>query len=595
MAHILIVDDRAPNRDYLATVLGYYGHTVDMASDGYDALVHAGYAAPDLVISDLLMPNMDGEELARRLRAQASTAHVPIIFYTAAYLMHEARQIAERVGVQWVLAKPSEPAEVMDLVGQALGTEQVPGAAHVPRVPKAQPASGTDTTHMFRGFSQRLDQLLGGATALASGQAPPDMLGVLQDVHGFGQQLARLVRLGLEAPRERNPDALADMFCEAAQDILGVRYVGVVLLDAHGGALRHFAARGLNATVQADVAAGIVQCPAAASVLGDRHHMRMWVAANAGDETGLPPAHPPVQNLLACAVMAREDANGWMYAAQRLNGQGFTADDERIIRALAAQLGAAWESTLLHAELDRRVSERTRALEGLNSELEAFSYSISHDLRAPLQAIMGFGSVLDRKFSQLLPPDGVHYLQAVLRNAARMEKLISELLGLSRLGHQPMGAVRVVPQQSLVQECLDELAVVIGERGMDVVVGPLPDAVGNPALLRQVWTNLLGNAVKFTRRRPRARIEVGCDEADGEQVYFVRDNGAGFDMRYASSLFGVFRRLHSDDEFEGTGVGLATVQRIVRRHGGRIWALAAPDEGATFYFTLGHLRPSGPD
>ncbi len=589
MARILIVDDRSTNREYLATVLGYYGHTVDSASDGHEALAQAGYATPDLVITDLLMPNMDGEELARRLSTQPATAGVPVIFYTAAYFMHEARQIAERVGVKWVLPKPSEPADMMHVVGQALGAEQVAGTA-----PAARPRATAmpDTTHVYRSFSERLDRLMGGAAALASGQSKSgDVLDALQDVHGFGQQLTRLVRLGMEAPRERNPVLLADMFCEAAQDILNVRYVGVVMVDARTGRLRHFSAAGLSASVQAAVASGIASCAAAQHVMGDRQHMRLWVAARAGDEIGLPAPHPPVGNLLACAIIAREDANGWMYVAERLSGdRGFTPDDERLIRALAGQLGAAWESTQLHAELDRRVSERTLELETLNKELEAFSYTISHDLRAPLQAIRGFGGVLEQKFGHLLPPDGLRYLESVQRNAGRMERLIEELLRLSRISHQPLQGARQVRMRTLVQDCLDELLPQTEGRRIHIEVRQLPDAVGHPALLGQVWANLLGNAVKFTREQPQARIEVGCDEVDGEQVYYVKDNGAGFDMRYANSLFGVFRRLHSGGEFEGTGVGLATVQRIIRRHGGRIWALAAVGEGAAFYFTLGHLQ-----
>ncbi|MGE0332595.1 MAG: ATP-binding protein [Ramlibacter sp.] len=585
MALVLVVDDRAPNRDYLATVLGYYGHTVAEAADGVEALASISQARPDLVITDLLMPNMDGEELARRLREDAATRDLPVIFYTAAYFAREAGEIAARVGVRWVQPKPSEPRAIMEVVGQALGTPQV----------LAQPAQRwsdgavtADPSQMFQGLSQRLDQLLGGVTALAGArEKSPEVLDVLHSVHGLGLRLASLVKLGMESASERNPAALADLFCGAAQDILSARYVGVVMLEPQTGALRHFAARGLNFTTEAAVAAGIASCPAAQRMLSDRHHVRMLVAAQQGDETGLPPAHPPVANFLACAVLAREDASGWMYVADRMGGQGFTTDDERVIRALAAQLGAAWESVMLYAQLDRRVAERTRELEAANKELESFSYSVSHDLRGPLQSISGFAAVLERKFADELPPDARRYLGLVQTNALRMEKLIDELLRFSRLGHQPLGPVKTVSMQRLARECLDELAPEISRRAIQIDVGELPDATGSAMLLRQVLANLLGNAVKYTRRQPEARVQLGCEAMAGEQVYFVRDNGAGFDMQYADSLFGVFRRLHTDDEFEGTGIGLATVQRIVNRHGGRIWAQAALGKGATFFFTLG--------
>jgi signal transduction histidine kinase/DNA-binding NarL/FixJ family response regulator len=589
MASILVVDDRAPNRDYLATVLGYYGHTVAEAADGVEALASIRQARPALVITDLLMPNMDGEELARHLRDDPLTKDLPVIFYTAAYFAREAGEIAARVGVRWVQPKPSEPQAIMDVVGKALGIPQV----------LAQPAQrwttepgDADTSQTFQGLSQRLDQLLDGVTALTGAQdKPPEVLDVLHSVHGLGLRLASLVKLGMESASERNPASLADLFCGAAQDILSARYVGVVMLEPQSGALSHFAARGLNVATQAAVAADIAQCSAARRVLADRHHVRLLVAAQQGDETGLPGAHPPVGNFLACAVLAREEASGWMYVAERLGGQGFTADDERVIRALAGQLGAAWESVMLYAQLDRRVAERTRALELANKELESFSYSVSHDLRGPLQSISGFAAVLQRKFADTLPPDAQRYLGLVQRNALRMETLIEELLRLSRLGHQPLGKIKPVSMQRLARECLDELAPEINRRAIEVVLGELPDAPGSATLLRQVLANLLGNAVKYTRHQPRARVQIGCEPLDGEQVYFVRDNGAGFDMQYADSLFGVFRRLHTDEQFEGTGIGLATVQRIVSRHGGRIWAKAAVDKGATFFFTLGEAAP----
>ena len=533
------------------------------------------------------MPNMDGEELARCLRDDPATQDLPVIFYTAAYFAREAGEIAARVGVRWVQPKPSEPQAIMDMVGKALGTPQV----------LARPVQGwsddsgtADASGSFQGLSQRLDQLLGGVTALAGAhEKSPEVLDVLHHVHGLGLRLASLVKLGMESASERNPAALADLFCGAAQDILSSRYVGVVMLEPQTGALRHFAARGLNASAQADIAADIATCAAAQRMLADRHQVRMLVAAQQGDETGLPAAHPPVGNFLACAILAREAASGWMYVADRMGGQSFTTDDERVIRALAAQLGAAWESVMLYAQLDRRVAERTRELEAANKELESFSYSMSHDLRGPLQSISGFAAVLERKFSEALPPDARRYLDLIQRNAQRMGTLIDELLRFSSLGHQPLGALKPVSMQRLAHECLEELAPEITRRRIEVVLGELPEAIGSATLLRQVLANLLGNAVKYTRRQTEARVQLGCEPLNGELVYFVRDNGTGFDMQYADTLFGVFRRLHTDDEFEGTGIGLATVQRIVNRHGGRIWAKAAVGKGATFFFTLGAL------
>jgi light-regulated signal transduction histidine kinase (bacteriophytochrome) len=238
------------------------------------------------------------------------------------------------------------------------------------------------------------------------------------------------------------------------------------------------------------------------------------------------------------------------------------------------------------------VRERTAQLEAANRELEAFSYSVAHDLRAPLRAVDGYSSMLQEDFGQAWPAEAQRLLGSVRTSAQHMGRLIDDLLRLSRLGRQPLSAERV-PVAALARQVLDELRAAQPERRLDAVVADVPDAVGDVALLRQVLVNLLANAVKFTRGRARATIEVGCRDDAHERVYFVRDNGAGFDMAFAGRLFGVFQRQHRADEFEGTGVGLSIVQRIIHRHGGRVWAEAAVDQGATFFFTL-PPRPAEP-
>jgi len=243
----------------------------------------------------------------------------------------------------------------------------------------------------------------------------------------------------------------------------------------------------------------------------------------------------------------------------------------------------------LNAELEMRVARRTAELEAANKELEAFSYSVSHDLRAPLRAINGFAGIVLEDFGSLLPPEGRDYLERVRNGGKSMGQLIDDLLTFARLSRQSLALHRINTSR-LVQDAWLELKPAVNGRLIETRFGELPPCDGDPVLLKQVWVNLLSNAAKYTRGRTPAVVEVGCDQIDGDQAYFVRDNGVGFDMQYANKLFGVFQRLHRAEDFEGTGVGLAIVQRVIHRHGGRVWATAELDRGATFYFTLNRQK-----
>lgn len=238
----------------------------------------------------------------------------------------------------------------------------------------------------------------------------------------------------------------------------------------------------------------------------------------------------------------------------------------------------------MNSELEQRVKDRTAALEEANRQLESFSYSVSHDLRAPLRAMDGFSRIALTQ-SNDLSPESREALQIVRDSAQQMGRLIDDLLTFSRMSRQPVHKQAVSPV-ALVRECLETLRPEIAGRHVEIATGELPVCEADPALLKLVWMNLLSNALKFTRPRDPARIEIGARTEAGETVYFVRDNGVGFKMAYADKLFGVFQRLHRAEDFEGTGVGLATSQRIVQRHGGRIWAVAELNRGATFSFTL---------
>jgi light-regulated signal transduction histidine kinase (bacteriophytochrome) len=271
-----------------------------------------------------------------------------------------------------------------------------------------------------------------------------------------------------------------------------------------------------------------------------------------------------------------------------------TLDDQDVtmLQTMAGQLANAIENARLYeqiqrdaAELEERVAERTAELAALNAELEAFAYSVSHDLRAPLRGINGFSQALMEDYADKLDAEGQDYLRRVVAASQHMGQLIDDLLTLSRVTRAE-AYHETVELSALAEMVATELQHQEPGRQVEFVIADGLSAKGDARLLRVVLENLIGNAWKFTAKNPRARIEFGDMRHNGTRAYFVRDDGVGFNMAYADKLFGAFQRLHSTAEFDGTGIGLASVKRIVHRHGGQVWAEGEPERGATFFFTL---------
>ncbi|HTI71411.1 MAG TPA: ATP-binding protein [Candidatus Limnocylindria bacterium] len=264
----------------------------------------------------------------------------------------------------------------------------------------------------------------------------------------------------------------------------------------------------------------------------------------------------------------------------------------RINEALQAEIAERKKSEEIARNLNRELELRARQLEAANKELEAFSYSVSHDLRAPLRGVDAYVRILQEDYANVLDAEGNRLITVARREARRMGRLIDDLLSFSRVAREEM-AISVVDMTSLAQSVVDTLKGSLPVPSVRFDIGALPEAWGDRAMLRQVFTNLIGNAIKFSGKRTDSIIEISGEMAADEVRFHVRDNGVGFDEKYGHKLFGVFQRLHSEKEFEGTGVGLALVQRIIAKHGGRVWAEGKLDAGAVFHFAL-PLREGGP-
>jgi light-regulated signal transduction histidine kinase (bacteriophytochrome) len=288
-----------------------------------------------------------------------------------------------------------------------------------------------------------------------------------------------------------------------------------------------------------------------------------------------------------CRIRRVDGELRWIRAAGRheRNAESKPVRMSGIVQDITERKSAEEGIRKLNVELEQRVRARTAELEATNAELEAFAYSVSHDLRAPLRAIAGFSRILVDDYGPQLDDEGRRVCSVIDDNARNMSQLIDDLLAFSRLGRTQMQP-SLIDMQGMARAVFHEVTTPEQRSRIDFELPTIPQVIGDPSLMRQVWANLLGNAVKFSSRRERAAITIRSETKEGEYVFSIGDNGAGFDMQYVNKLFGVFQRLHSSKQFEGTGVGLALVQRVIRRHGGRVWAQGEPDRGATFHFAL---------
>ncbi|HKB56830.1 MAG TPA: ATP-binding protein, partial [Lacunisphaera sp.] len=540
-ARIVWADDNADMREYVHRLLGEF-YTVTAVSNGTEAVAVSLAAPPDLVLTDIMMPGLDGFGVLRELRADVRTRHVPVILLSAR-AGEEAAVGGLKAGADDYLIKPFAARELLARVRTHLG---------LAKLRREWAAEQERTAELVRSEAEGRKLL---ETAEESRRA---LLGILED--------------------QQRAEAAQQVSRETLRLMLDAAHIGYWDLDL----VTHAAARSLRHD----------------QIFGYEELQADWTY-----EKFLAHVHPEERERanrlfhagvaaktewdFECRILRRDGTLCWVW----VHGNVFTnAADEAVrmlgmVNDITKRKQAEEEIHRLNTGLEQRVAERTAQLEAANKELEAFSYSVSHDLRAPLRAVDGFSQAVLEDHGPQLPAEGQRQLQTIRQSAQQMGALINDLLAFSRLSRQELKK-RPVDTGRLVHECLGELKLQQEGRRIETKVGELPPCSGDRALLKQVFLNLISNALKYSRKRDPAVIEIGCRQEKGLETYFVRDNGTGFDMRYAPKLFGVFQRLHRAEDYEGTGVGLAIVQRIVHRHGGRVWAEAAPDLGARFFFTL---------
>jgi PAS domain S-box-containing protein len=497
---ILVVEDDANMRRTLQLLLSS-DWDVDAVADGRSALAAAALRVPDLVLSDLVLPGLDGFALLHRLRADPRTRLVPIIAVSGLD-QEEARIHALESGASDFLIKPFSEREL-----------------------RARVATQLEMARLRREALQR--------------QSEERFRSLVEAIRDYA--ICRLDTEGRIVSWNAGAEAIHGY---REQEILGRPFSIFHSEEADWSP---------EAALQRAIAEG-------------RFEDEGWRVRKDGSRFWANTVLTPI----------RDEAD------RRL---GFA----KITRDLTEQKRAEEEIGRLNADLERRVQVRTGELEAANAELEAFSYSVSHDLRAPLRAIDGFSHALMEDYPDQLPPAATDYLRRIVAGTRKMSDLIDGLLDLSRVSRAEM-RWQEVDLSAMARQVAEGLQRSEPQRRVQWDIADALAARGDPRLLRVVLDNLIGNAWKFTGGKETARIQMGL-RTNGERAYFVADDGAGFDMAYAGKLFGAFQRLHNEREFEGTGIGLATVRRVVNRHGGRIWAEAEPGRGATFLFTLGPGMP----
>jgi len=611
---ILVVDDNDAGRYATARQLRAAGMDVMEAATGHEALMRAA-EQPDLILLDVNLPDTAGFEVVAELKSDPALMAIPVVHLSATYVAPEHRARGLEGGADAYLVQPIDARELVATVRAVLRLQEGRGLSAGPELLNAIVTASPDAVFV-KDLAGRYLYLNPAAESVA-GRHAGEMIG-RDDAAVFGDSVAPAVF----AVRRGMTEGLGTLAFEATMVYDGGQERSFLtiegpLYDAAGhpyatfGIARETTDRDraeeearqaatrfdafLNATsdmaflkddqgryviVNAAFAALLQRPPKAVIGHTDDELLQAAVAANALRDDEAVRRRDEL-------VVSQQTIEGRIYETRRFpvplptGGVGIGG----YVRDVTDRIRAEEEVLRLNAELEARVERRTQELELANRELEAFSYSVSHDLRAPLRAIDGFSQILLEDNAAQLDDEGTENLARVRIAAQRMSDLIDDLLRLSRLARSELRLVDV-DVSALATEIAAGLAEAEPERALELVIAPGLHAHADAELVRVVLENLLANSVKFTSKHATARIEVGGGDSDGDPAFFVRDDGAGFDPEFSAKMFTAFQRLHSPGDFPGTGIGLATVQRIIHRHHGRVWAEGEVEKGATVWFTL---------
>jgi len=594
MKQVLVVDDKLENRYLLRALLQAHGFHVTEADNGAKALEAAKQQLPDLVISDLLMPEMDGYTLLRHWKSDERLRGIPFIVYTATYTEPKDEKLALDLGADRFIVKPAEPEPFMREVNAVLARAEAGElTAHAPIIDEEE-AYKTYSEVLVKKLEKKSAQLEQRVRELADSEEHIKRLnGLYAALSETNQAIVHFT--------EREP--LFQAVCRTAVERGGLSLAWIGWLDVNTGAIEPIAWAGASRTwferVRQFSTRGARSAPAEIALAEKQIYLC--------NDLLTAERHAPLHESLRAAGLRSAAAlplvlGGHVVAVLTLFSSEADFFDERLMSLvieMASDLSFALENferedlrrqanaelQLGYQQLESKVAARTSELATANKELEAYAYTVSHDLRAPLRAIDGFTRVVLKQHAGSLDDSGRALLGRVVSAAGKMGTLIDDLLQLSTVSRQVL-QLADVDLGALAREILSEQQAATAASKCRDIVGDDLRARGDARLLRMLLQNLLENAVKYSGKSAQPVIEFGCQQGSAETVYFVRDNGVGFDAKLAERMFQPFQRFHHPEDFEGTGIGLATAARVVARHGGRIWAESSPGRGATFYFTL---------